>query len=699
MEKMKERALTYSLLAHIRTKGQLVRGPIEVFIPIIKRALSKLNEKGIYSGKSITEIKEEADRLYSIDFPIPVLRSILSRIANQVNNLTDRYFELFQDDSFQIKNYAFTEFEDTIKIHSLEIDNIENLFREFCLSCGKEKIESTSILDFIDKNRISLSKYLSDKSQYQNDDYSIEAQFVEFFKKIPPVYETIRKIYLGSIIVGYLEYKTENVKTGIELLIDTNFLLGILDLNTPESTHTCRKIIEITKNQGYKLSILRDTIFETISLLKAKVENFNTTFLQKKIFPEDVYNACDRRKLNSNDLERIADNLEKTISSYGIFVVFDTTKYKNIAKYSKEYEILKKYRHTEPAALHDATAIHYVREKRGKRIKDFENVNCWFINNSISREKYSDTDRFENLDSQPEMIKADDFLNIIWLSSPQIQNSLDVNEVADIGLSSLVSIGLSSNLPKLSIIRELDENIQKYASDGELKDSDILKIATRITTKQFTDIDDLNRLAKEKKEKFIQRLNDEAKKQKEIEDERIRKIDTVLKEFIKKSDAISKIKSDLEKKTNEVDQQLVDSTELIKRKDKTIEELKIELSEERKSRTTDENKRRKKLREDLIEKKIKNWRRAAYIELGVWAGIIVISLIILLSISDWKINKAFALYSQLKVNAIFSTVVVIIGIIFSGFTIKKMYDRNHNYSNIENYKKNVKIPEEYYDIE
>lgn len=699
MEKMKERALTYSLLAHIRTKGQLVSGPIEVFIPLIKRALSKLNEKGIYSGKSITEIKEEADRLYSIDFPIPVLRSILSRIANQVNSLTDRYFELFQDDSFQIKNYAFTEFEDTIKIHSLEIENIENLFREFCLSCGKEKIESTSILDFIDKNRISLSKYLADKSQHQNDDYSIEAQFVEFFKKIPPVYETIRKIYLGSIIVGYLEYKTENVKTGIELLIDTNFLLGILDLNTPESTHTCRKIIEITKNQGYKLSILRDTIFETISLLKAKVENFNTTFLQKKIFPEDVYNACDRRKLNSNDLERIADNLEKTISNYGIFVVFDTTKYKNIARYSKEFEILKKYRHTETAALHDATAIHYVREKRGKRIKDFENVNCWFINNSISREKYSDTDRFENLDSQPEMIKADDFLNIIWLSSPQIQNSLDVNEVADIGLSSLVSIGLSSNLPKLSIIRELDENIQKYASDGELKDSDILKIATRITTKQFTDIDDLNRLAKEKKEKFIQRLNDEAKKQKEIEDERIRKIDTVLKDFIKKSDAISKIKSDLEKKTNEVDQQLVNSTEEIRRKDKAIEELKRELSEERKSRKTDENKRRKKLREDFIEEKIKNWRRAAYIELGVWAGIIVISLIILLSISDWKINNALALYSQLKVNAIFSTVVVIIGIIFSGFTIKKMYDRNHNYSNIENYKKNVKTPEEYNDIE
>jgi hypothetical protein len=475
--------------------------------------------------------------------------------------------------------------------------------------------------------------------------------------------------------------------------------LGILDLNTPESTHTCRKIIEITKDQGYKLSILRDTIFETVSLLKAKVENFNTTFLQKKIFPEDVYNACDRRKLNSNDLERIADNLEKTISDYGIFVVFDTTKYKNIARHSKEFEILKKYRHSEISALHDATAIHYVREKRGKRIKDFENVNCWIINNSISREKYSETERFENLDSQPEMIKADDFLNIIWLSNPQIQNSLNVNELADIGLSSLVSIGLSSNLPKLSIIRELDENIQKYASDGELNDSDILKIATRITTKQFIDIDYLNRLAKEKKEKFIQRLNDEAKKQKEIEEERIRKIDSVLKESIKKSDAISKIKSDLEKKSFEVDQRLASNTDELKRKDETIENLKKELTNEKKSRRIEENKRRKKLREDLIETKIKQWRRAANIELIVWVGIIIISLLILFLVSDWKFKNALDLYSQLKVNAIFSTILFIIGIIFSGSTIKKIYDRNHDYSNIENYKKNVIIPEEYNNLE
>ncbi|MEJ7682162.1 MAG: hypothetical protein WKG06_30785 [Segetibacter sp.] len=198
---------------------------------------------------------------------------------------------------------------------------------------------------------------LAHKQLEESEDFTIEAQFVNFFKQILPIYETIRKIYLGSIISGFIEYKTENIKTDIELLLDTNFILGVLDLNTQESTHTCRKILEISKMYGYRLSVLRDTLIETTVLLKAKSENFNLTFLQKKLYPEDIYNACDRRNLNSTDLERIADNLEKDLAAYNVSIVYETSKYRNQAKLSNEFEVFSTYRHSEAAALHDATAI------------------------------------------------------------------------------------------------------------------------------------------------------------------------------------------------------------------------------------------------------------------------------------------------------------------------------------------------------
>ncbi|WP_162419341.1 hypothetical protein [Cyclobacterium roseum] len=75
----KERAITYSLLAHIRNTGSLAKGPIDIFIPLVKRALSKMNFEGVFKGRSIIEIKTKTDSLYNIDFPIPTLKKYLTK--------------------------------------------------------------------------------------------------------------------------------------------------------------------------------------------------------------------------------------------------------------------------------------------------------------------------------------------------------------------------------------------------------------------------------------------------------------------------------------------------------------------------------------------------------------------------------------------------------------------------------------------
>ncbi|MEZ4937999.1 MAG: hypothetical protein R2799_10460 [Crocinitomicaceae bacterium] len=72
------------------------------------------------------------------------------------------------------------------------------------------------------------------------------------------------------------------------------------------------------------------------------------------------------------------------------------------------------------------------------------------------------------------------------------------DELTDIGLSSLVSLALNKELPKTSVIRELDDNIHKY-SNTEISDTDILRIATRITSKQLKDVESINELAENNK--------------------------------------------------------------------------------------------------------------------------------------------------------------------------------------------------------
>ena len=680
----KQKALTYSLLAHIRTTSSLVKGPLDIFVPLIKRVISKMNEESIFSGKSIAEIKTYSDKLYNIDFPIPVIEKILKKIASEINTDENTYFELYQDKSFSIKGYFFTEFEEDVRKHKIEIDNLEKLFQKFIDTTENESINEKSIFNFIEKNKHSLSKYLSNKLKLNGEDYSVEAQFVDYFKHITPVYELIKEIYLGSILAGYIEFEPTSAKMNVELLLDTNFIIGLLDLNTPESTHTCKTLLKIAGTQGYTCKILSDTIEEIKALLQAKSLHFNNSFLQKKINPEDIYNACERRNLTNVDLERISDNLNDELNKHKIYTLFDTRKLLNKAKFSDEYKILKDRRNSNKAALHDATAIIYVKEKRGKDIYDFEKVNCWFVNNTISRENQSN---YNPNGKQPEIIKADDLLNILWLSNPQSKIDISDEQIVDIGLSSLISLTLNQSLPKSSIIRELDDNIHKYADKG-ISDSDIIRIATRITSKQLKNVDELNQLAESNKKEFVNRLQQEANKQKETESKRLKMLETAVNELHKKTSNIEVVEKDYIEKSKEKDSKISSLLNTTTNQTNEIEALKNKLLQE-------QNIKREKLRESFYFKKIKKWRFESWLEVFVSILLVIVPFIYLCHKSNWVGSQIVNTISELKTDFWISLIIAVFGFIFTRISLPTLVGKYRNHSNIENFKKGLKLPEEY----
>lgn len=94
-----------------------------------------------------------------------------------------------------------------------------------------------------------------------------------------------------------------------------------------------------------------------------KAEDFDKSFLQKKINPENVFNACERRGLKRNDLEYIADNIKHVLGEYNINIIKSGLN-KNVVQTTKEYKNLKNIRESEISAIHDATALLYVKGKR-----------------------------------------------------------------------------------------------------------------------------------------------------------------------------------------------------------------------------------------------------------------------------------------------------------------------------------------------
>lgn len=673
----KERAITYSLLAHIRNTGTLAKGPIDIFIPLIKRVLSKMNSNGIFQGKSVLEIKNVADELYSIDFPIPVLKKILIEICKEVNTDDKTHFVLYKDGAFSINEFTFVEYEEIIENQTRDINELEDFFKQFCETSDLKIENSDSIFKFIEKNKFNLSKYISNSQPKNGFDYTAEAQFVNFFKQIPLIYGKIKNIYLGSIIAGYIEYNSDEAEREIELLFDTNFIVGLIDLNTPESTHTCRTLLEIAKQQKFKIRILKDTIDETKNLLETKAEFFDKSFLQKKVNPEDVYNACDRRNISKSDLERIADNLENTISKFGISIIYQTEKLNNEAKFTEEYRLFEKVRQSKKSALHDATAILYINKTRKIKIKEFDKVNAWFVNNSTS----SDGDNIFLKDGfQPESIKADDLLNILWLSNPQINKKIEGNDLAEIGLTSIISLSLNNDLPKSKILRELDDNIHKYAKE-EISDSDIIRVATRITNKQLRDIEKLNELAEKDKVEFVKRLEEEATKQKRIEELRIKKLEHIFKDISKKSDELEKIKKDFEEKTKGIDR-------IVKEKDSStskVSDLERELLKEK-------NLNIEIKRNEWINNELKKWRRKTWIEFFILTSIMIAGIIYVLYISDWNFANAISYFTVLKSNLLISGLITFISLIFNSITIKTLFGKYRNHSNIKSFKEGLPIP-------
>ena len=679
----KERAITYSLLAHIRNTGTLAKGPIDIFIPLIKRALSKMNSLGIFEGKSILEIKNTADELYFIDFPIPVLKKILIEISKEVNTTEKTHFILYNDGAFSIKEFTFIEFEEIIESQAKDIDELENLFKQFC-ETSELKIENTeSIFKFIEKNKFNLSKYISNSQHTNGFDYTTEAQFVNFFRKIPPIYDKIKNIYLGSIIAGYIEYNSDEAEREIELLFDTNFIVGLLDLNTPESTHTCRTLLDIAKQQKFKIRILKDTIEETKNLLDTKAQYYDKSFLQKKVNPEDVYNACDRRKLNKSDLERIADNLEASIGKFGISILYQTEKLNNEAKFTEEYKIFEKVRNSKKSALHDATAILHINKTRKIKIKEFDKVNAWFVNNSTSNDGEN---IFLKNGYQPESIKADDLLNILWLSNPKVNSKIEGNDLAEIGLTSIISLSLNSNLPKSKILRELDDNIHKYAKE-EISDTDIIRVATRITNKQLRDIEELNTLAENDKVEFVKRLEEEASKQKRIEESRIKKLEHIFNDISIRTEELEKSKKEFQEKSKGIDKIVIEKNS----SNSKVSKLEKELIQEK-------NINRENLRRDWKKSELKKWRTKSWIECIILAVIFLLFSIYVLYSANWELTIVEQNLKSLNSNYLFTTVVTFVIFIINLVFIITLVGKYRDPSKINNYISLLTIPYELREI-
>jgi ABC-type multidrug transport system fused ATPase/permease subunit len=105
-----------------------------------------------------------------------------------------------------------------------------------------------------------------------------------------------------------------------------------------------------------------------------------------------------------------------------------------------------------------------------------------------------------------ELIRSEDLINILWMTNP----NANVEEISEIGLTQLVSLTINNSLPNAYVLKELDENIQKYAI-GQIEAADCIRLASNVasqTVLNMHSIEALNKLAKESPVKFVGKLQE-----------------------------------------------------------------------------------------------------------------------------------------------------------------------------------------------
>lgn len=467
---------TYSLLALIKEncKEECDKSILNVFLPIVKEALNRMlqKEETELKGKDYTEIQYIIEKEFGLKIPIPVLETLMS----EINRTSGSEFILNKDHSFIVKKLFCSTIEKDYKCQKRRILKLEKDFTIFCEGLGIEA-NFDELVDFIQDQKSRI--FENGTSRIYNQGYHISKFVSSRLKNKDENYRTICDLYLGGVIASYLQFQIKERIVDTELLIDTNFYISLINLNTEEAYESCKQLYDMTIGMGYRFSILESTIEQIKILLSNRANKIKEKALLAYLDVADILSACNRRGLTKTDLERYKDNLLEDLRTKGVTIIYNVQIRQLIEKTERSQDLkqLTKVRGNRESAFNDLLAQEYVRYRRkDKTITEFNDVNCWFLNNSYSNNwKERDLPVWTRIS-----IIASDLLVLLWLANPSNILGRNKRMLAITSMSANVVNYRSKRYPSAKVVEQLQSKIAKLQLQGDVSNSAIAKLCIRM---------------------------------------------------------------------------------------------------------------------------------------------------------------------------------------------------------------------------
>ena len=460
-----------------------------VYLPLFKRAISSYAaKKSSKVSNSIqgTDIDIQSIILeeYGIEVPILIVRKLIKAVGTSLSKKERNIFkfDIFEDGkAFQFTNYNYFSTEEIYDRERRNAQALQQAFEDYLKSENLSEKNIPSFSQFIDKNKCNLSSFFSGKNGLIHD---VEGSFmahVNFLQHIEGgyhyLYQTAERIYLGSVIASFLETGVDlesKMDNNIIYYLDTQIVLEALDLQKAEDTLPTQELLKLIRATGGKIRLLDITINEIHKIIELAINNYS------KSHPTTTVNeACVRIGKNKTWLISINGKLESFIKAE-LQVDIDGILETKMSLYSKSEDVnlLKQTRIHKSTAIHDVAAYLHVRDRREGNIRLFQKAKYWFV---TANKKLADfnisrkTNGFVN-----ETIMPEELTSLLFLKNPQKL----AKKVSQIGLNELIAQTLSEEYASKELINEIDIAI-KESADLSAEDYNILfsSIALQSTNK------------------------------------------------------------------------------------------------------------------------------------------------------------------------------------------------------------------------
>lgn len=483
--------ISYAVLS---TKFEADKNVVLSFLPLVEHVLLNIHDRAIKT----TEFIDSFEEMFGYKLPYAIISELLNVLVKKgkISKLRNESLEIYKD---KLTDYDLKE-EYELRLRAL-ISDVNIFARKKGNVYNRAEIVNL-ILRFIVKNVIEFNSFILYNSNFESIDESdieIQEDLVDFLveerKNNTDNYKFLQDIYYGVVIASLILSADEKAACNVDqyvnsynienVLVDSNFVFRILDLQTELEHKVAMDTYHMLKEKGCKFWICKETIKQIADALRYFSDQYSESANKVlKIYGEDKFTglaaACLRKNLTPSKIEIVINNLSKQIQELGIFL-FDefTIKETDIEKNEKESLYKIKTDASPNGIFHDLMLIYTVRKKRPASIYQMKQAKWWVLTDDNKLTKWNCDISSKN--KIQECITEAQIATVMWLNEPR-----------DIGTDSFFTTVLAlrnrnlvNNDEYIRISKLIETQKSKYADDENM-----LEKLTLIFSKQMLRIDD-----------------------------------------------------------------------------------------------------------------------------------------------------------------------------------------------------------------